>query len=77
MGFWHTDATYDDFHSGTGCPGDGRPERVRVHAAVMYARPAGNSDVDRDSGSTVHPASASAGGEHLVSCYLEGRMRRW
>lgn len=48
MGYWHTDATYDDFHSGEGCPGSGRRERVQVHAAVMYSRAPGNVDVDQD-----------------------------
>jgi hypothetical protein len=48
MGFYHTATTFDDFHSGVGCPGGGRPERVRYHAAIAYSRPPGNLDPDRD-----------------------------
>jgi hypothetical protein len=48
MGFWHTSDTFDDFHSGVGCPGSGRPDRVRFHAAVMYSRPPANRDLDQD-----------------------------
>jgi Carboxypeptidase regulatory-like domain len=48
MGFWHTSDTFDDFHSGVGCPGSGRPDRVKFHAAVMYSRPPANRDLDQD-----------------------------
>ncbi len=48
MGYSHTDQTGNDFRSGKGCPGAGRPERVRYHADVMYTRVHGNLDRDRD-----------------------------
>jgi len=48
MGFYHTADTLHDFHSGQGCPGNGRPRAIVYHAAIMYRRPLGNLDVDRD-----------------------------
>lgn len=56
MGYFHTDTTGRDFHSGQGCTGAGRPDRVRYHAAVMYSRAYGNRDPDRDPISFVIPA---------------------
>jgi hypothetical protein len=67
MGFWHTSDTFHDFHSATGCPGSGRPDRVRYHAAVMYSRPPGNQDVDNDSPSFMHQF-AERSGPPVVSC---------
>ena len=53
MGFWHTGPPSGggsdfDFLSGPGCPGNGRKERTRYHAAVAYSRPPGNRDPDTD-----------------------------
>jgi hypothetical protein len=48
MGYYHTDQSGLDFQSGQGCPGFGRPQRVRDMAAAMYSRPSGNMDPDRD-----------------------------
>ena len=48
MGFYHTSRDGSEFHSGPGCPGSGRPEVTRYHAAVMYTRPPGNVDPDTD-----------------------------
>jgi hypothetical protein len=67
MGYFHTDSSYFDFHSGAGCPGAGRPERVRYHAAVMYSRAKGNRDPDRDPVTFVIPARAGEAST-AVSC---------
>ncbi len=48
MGYFHTLHNDIDFHSGQGCPGTGRPQRVRDRAAAMYSRPPGNTDPDQD-----------------------------
>ena len=59
MGYTHTDDVGNDFRSGKGCPGAGRPERVRYHAAVVYSRPHGNVDPDRDPSSFAIPAGVT------------------
>jgi hypothetical protein len=59
MGYSHTDEVGNDFRSGKGCPGAGRPERVRYHAAVMYSRAHGNLDPDRDHWSFAITAATS------------------
>lgn len=48
MGFRHTAATATDFQSGQGCMGAGRPDRVKYHVAIAYARQPGNLDQDTD-----------------------------
>jgi hypothetical protein len=48
MGFYHPLPDSTEFRTGPGCPGTGRAARLRYHADVMYARPSGNVDVDRD-----------------------------
>jgi len=48
MGFYHTSHTASDFHSGVGCPGNGRPDIVRFHAMLAYQRPHGNQDIDSE-----------------------------
>jgi hypothetical protein len=77
MGFRHTSTVFEDFHSGFGCPGSGRPERVRVHAAVVYARPYGNSDIDRDPdpGSFAHSVAQTELSGPVVSCYANDFIR--
>jgi len=60
MGFWHTPEVLSDSFSGPGCPGSGRPAHTRYHAAVMYARPAGNTDPDVDPPTAIR-AQAPAG----------------
>ena len=70
MGFYHTDTTWDDFASGDGCPGAGRPDRVRFHAGVMYSRPRGNADPDFDPPGYFGPATAAlrSSTRHIVQC---------
>ncbi len=68
MGYYHTDTTYIDFDSGTGCPGAGRPARVRYHASVMYARPPGNTDIDNDPPSFAYPLSGVGAGQRMIAC---------
>ena len=58
MGFYHTSDTFGDFQSGEGCPGQGRPPRVRYHADVMYARQPGNRDVDSDRSNFAYPLAS-------------------
>lgn len=48
MGFYHTPTMTEDFQSGAGCPGTGRPDRVRFHAQIVYSRQPGNIDEDWD-----------------------------
>jgi hypothetical protein len=70
MGFMHTSDTWGDFQSGEGCPGQGRPERVRYHAAVVYTRPPGNTDIDTDRGNFSHPLAEPIVPAAPVSCGL-------
>lgn len=70
MGFMHTSDTWEDFQSGEGCPGQGRPERVRYHAAVVYSRPPGNLDIDTDRSSFSHPLADPTVPAAPVSCGL-------
>jgi hypothetical protein len=67
MGYRHTSSTFNDFQSGEGCPGKGRPARVRYHAAVMYSRQPGNTDVDTDRTSFAYPLASVMPGSR-VSC---------
>ncbi|MEZ5317268.1 MAG: hypothetical protein R2752_07685 [Vicinamibacterales bacterium] len=69
MGFRHTDDTFRDFHSGHGCPGAGRPERVRHHAALVYTRPYGNRDPDADP--VGYSAASTAADDELVTCPVD------
>jgi hypothetical protein len=75
MGFRHTTDNYNDFQSGEGCPGRGRPERVRYHASVVYSRPWGNTDVDNDARNFSHPLGALASPGPPTSCRLEDFVR--
>jgi hypothetical protein len=70
MGFYHTDNTADDFHTGPGCPGSGRPARVVYHAAVMYTRPPGNTDPDNDPAAFSLPLSVGSELQTVVVCTL-------
>ena len=74
MGFFHTAQTFDDFQTGPGCPGNGRPERVRHHAAIMYSRPAGNLDPDRDPFEFSIPLGRVSTGL-TISCPADDRRR--
>jgi len=68
MGFWHTPLIETDSFSGTGCPGNNRPDFVRYHSAVMYSRPSGNLDPDVDpTGSAQSPARARSP-QPVVQC---------
>ena len=68
MGFWHTAETFTDFQTGRGCPGSGRPEHVRHAAAIMYSRPAGNLDPDRDPFDFSMPLAGRASPSRILSC---------
>jgi hypothetical protein len=72
MGFYHVDAppgVEKPFQSPDFCSGRNRPEVIRHHAAIMYARPFGNAHEDNDPSSflssTAGPAPA-----HVVACTL-------
>lgn len=67
MGFYHTPTTAQDFQTPT-CSGQGRPERVRDAARVMYSRPLGNTDPDFDPVNFISPARVSAQSEVRISC---------
>ncbi len=70
MGYWHTLDTVADSFSGSGCTGTGRPERTRLHSAVMYSRPTGNTDPDVDPASAAQSrAPAGSGPLTVVSCF--------
>jgi Carboxypeptidase regulatory-like domain len=75
MGFYHTAPPWGtqitDFQSGEGCPGSGRPERTRYHAAVMYSRPRGNQDPDTDPGLT-YVLDLRARSGPVISCVVPG-----
>ncbi len=60
MGFYHSDSTFDDFHSGPGCPGSGRPQRMRIAGAIMASRPRSNKDPDRDPTEFSTPAAVDS-----------------
>src|SRR5262249_3300205 len=68
MGYWHTDNVLVDTFSGTGCPGSGRPEKTRFHAAVAYSRPVGNVDPDVDPSSSAHARASGAASHPVVLC---------
>jgi hypothetical protein len=74
MGFYHTDDTFHDFLSGPGCPGNGRPARVRYHAAVMYSRPRDNTDIDNDPTDFSLPLSVEHPTLPRIACPLEAIM---
>jgi len=50
------------------CKLQGLSDAEQVHARIVYRRPAGNSDVDRDPTSTL-AQSAGGGSAHTVSCF--------
>ncbi len=68
MGFWHTPDTLGDSLTGLGCPGSGRPEHVRYHAAVMYSRPPGNRDPDVDPSEAARSTAPTSALPPMVSC---------
>lgn len=68
MGFRHTATVFEDFQSGYGCLGSGRPDRVRIHAAIVYSRPPGNTDVDNDLVVYARPLDASRSALPVVAC---------
>jgi hypothetical protein len=72
MGFYHTANTYQDFHSGQGCPGLGRPANTLYHAAVMYSRPPGNLDPDTDV-TVLYSLGFSRAPQKTVACRLPDR----
>jgi hypothetical protein len=69
MGFAHTDDTFGDFLS-PDCTGAGRSGRARTAAAIVYARPVGNLDPDRDPNGVVMLQQGLAGSSaDTVSCH--------
>ena len=75
MGYWHTPDVLVETFSGTGCPGSGRPAHTRYHAALMYSRPAGNTDPDVDPPTAIHGQAPAGftGRPPEVSCrFLSG-----
>ena len=68
MGFWHTSQSGWEFFSQPGCPGNGRPELARHHAAVMYSRPPGNRDPDVDANTFAHQLLRVPGTGPIVEC---------
>jgi hypothetical protein len=71
MGFWHTIETLVDSLSGPGCTGTGRPERSRLHSAIMYSRPPGNTDPDVDPPTALQARAADPARQPLVSCFIQ------
>jgi hypothetical protein len=70
MGFWHSTQPYEGPLADPGCDGRDIMETLRYHAAVAYARPVGNLDIDKDPiGRTI----AEAEGEPpVVECRIGG-----
>lgn len=75
VGFFHTFEELEDFHGvpGAGCVGAPRSDRARYHAAITYARPPGNGDIDSDPEPEVAALTGFAAGEGpVVFCDLRG-----
>jgi hypothetical protein len=71
MGFFHTFDVVGDSFSGPGCTGTGRPERTRIHSAIMYARPFGNTDPDIDPASSAQLVASESGYRPVVECFRQ------
>lgn len=71
MGFYHTFDTIADSFSGAGCTGTGRPERTRIHSAIMYSRPPGNTDPDVDPASSAQLVAPTRGIGPIVECFRQ------
>jgi hypothetical protein len=71
MGFWHTFDVIGDSFSGPGCTGTGRPERTRIHSAIMYSRPFGNTDPDVDPVTALQSTAPEAGPQPVVACFRQ------
>jgi len=71
MGFYHTFDIVGDSFSGPGCTGIGYPERTRIHSAIMYARPFGNSDPDIDPASSAQLTAPESGYRPVVECFRQ------
>jgi hypothetical protein len=69
MGFWHTFDVVADSFSGPGCTGTGRPERTRIHSAIMYSRPFGNTDPDVDPVTALQSTAPGAAPSRVVACF--------
>jgi hypothetical protein len=76
MGFWHSTDNYNDFYSGPACSGAGRPARVPFHAAVLYSRPRGNTDIDDDPGNFAYPLAQQSSTVLRVSCALQSFLKK-
>jgi len=76
MGFYHTPNVYIDSFSGNGCPGSGRPDNTKFHAAILYSRPAGNIDPDVDPDTIANTTSPANQQRLVISCVLGGRRDR-
>jgi hypothetical protein len=76
MGYRHTSNTAEDFQSGWGCPGAGRPNRVSLHASALYARPYGNVDVDSDPAQFMHPMASRSTMGPVAQCAHADIVRR-
>jgi hypothetical protein len=73
MGYYHTSNVYYDSFSGNGCPGDGRPDITKYHAAILYSRPNGNIDPDVDPDTIANTTSPANRQRLVISCVLGGR----
>ncbi|HUF46972.1 MAG TPA: hypothetical protein VMM93_04090 [Vicinamibacterales bacterium] len=71
MGFYHTFETIGDSFSGPGCTGTGRPERTRIHSAIMYARPSGNTDPDVDPPSALQSTVPGGLARREIACFRQ------
>jgi hypothetical protein len=71
MGFYHTLDTIGDSFSGPGCTGTGRPERTRVHSAIMYSRPSGNTDPDVDPPSALTFRAPGLAARPEIACFRQ------
>jgi hypothetical protein len=71
MGYWHTFDTIGDSFSGPGCTGTGRPERTRLHSAIMYTRPFGNTDPDVDPASSAQLRAPGPADRRVVECFRQ------
>lgn len=69
MGFTHTEDVAKDFLT-PDCSGVGRSAEARYHAQIVYARPRGSRDIDRDNSTTSLTSSQSTSdpSTRSVSC---------
>ena len=71
MGFWHTIDVIGDSFSGAGCTGTGRPSHTRLHSAVMYSRPFGNTDPDVDPVNALQAVAPGPGSQPVIACFRQ------